>query len=65
MTAHELAKLLLTYPDVPVRVMAVGVEGDEEMETIPCFEGVQPEIHTNLTGKRVVALVGNYEYLER
>lgn len=64
MTGHEFAKLLLTYPDVPIRVMAVGVDGHEEIETIPCYEGATLEIHTDPRGKRHVVIVGKFESLE-
>lgn len=61
MTAHELAALLLTYPNVPVRLMAIGVENGEEVSQVPADDAVRLEIHTERNGTRKVAVVANYE----
>ena len=60
-TAHELAHLLLTYPDLPVRLSAIGVEHGDEVTQINADDRVRLEIHTDWHGNRKVAVLANYD----
>jgi hypothetical protein len=61
MTAHELAKLLLTYPDVPMRVALIGVEGGMEVANVDSTEDVRLEIRTDQRGNRTVTVLATLE----
>jgi hypothetical protein len=60
MTAHELAALLLTYPDLPVTTTVVALDYDGTVnDAVTGDDNVSIEIHTNRTGQRTVSIVGN------
>lgn len=61
MTGHELARMLLTHADLPVRVLAVGVEGGQEISAVEAEDRVRLEIQTNRSGVRHIAVVANYD----